>query len=102
LALQDGVLSPVTVNMLKRRLNNDVYPTIGKVPISDLKAKDILEKVLRPIESRGTLETAHRVRGVILSPPMKSEPISYISMDPAKVADFEIYGAGLPILVHSD
>ena len=65
LALQEDVLSPITVNMLERRLNNDVYPNIGKVPISELKAKDILEKVLRQIESRGTLETAHRVRGVI-------------------------------------
>jgi integrase len=62
---QDGVLSPVTVNMIERRLKNDVYPAIGKAPFSELKAKDILTKVLRPIEIRGTLETAHRVRGVI-------------------------------------
>jgi integrase len=65
LALQEGVLSPVTVNMIGRRIKNDICPSIGKVPISELKAKDILEKVLRPIEARGTLETAHRVRGVI-------------------------------------
>ena len=51
--------------MIQRRLTNDVYPVIGSTPIADLVAREILEKVLRPIEDRGTLETAHRVRGTL-------------------------------------
>lgn len=62
---QEGVLAEATRNMIERRLNNDVLPAIGNMPIADLKAKDILEAVLRPIEARGTLETAHRVRGTL-------------------------------------
>ncbi|RII28905.1 MAG: integrase [Geobacter sp.] len=42
-------------------LKRDVFPWIGSSPISELKAPDILT-VLRRIESRGALDTAHRVR----------------------------------------
>ncbi|APG23909.1 tyrosine-type recombinase/integrase [Syntrophotalea acetylenica] len=62
---QEGVLAPKTIYRIERRLANDVYPAIGSTPIADLVAKEILEKVLRPIEDRGTLETAHRVRGTL-------------------------------------
>ena len=62
---QEGVLAAKTIDMIQRRLANDVYPAIGSTPIADLVAREILEKVLRPIEDRGTLETAHRVRGTL-------------------------------------
>lgn len=39
----------------------DVFPWIGKNPINELKAPDLL-MMLRRIESRGSLETAHRTR----------------------------------------
>jgi len=39
----------------------DVFPWIGKHPITDLKAPELL-MMLRRIESRGSLETAHRTR----------------------------------------
>jgi integrase len=39
----------------------DIFPWIGKLPIVDLKAPELL-MVLRRIESRGSLETAHRTR----------------------------------------
>ncbi len=41
------------------RLERDVIPWIGSRPIADITAPDILA-VVRRIESRGTLETAHR------------------------------------------
>ncbi len=44
-------------------LKRDVFPWIGGRPIKELKAPELLS-VLRRIESRGTLETAHRVRGL--------------------------------------
>ena len=44
---------------VERRLERDVFRYIGKRPIATLTAPDILE-VLRRIERRGALETAHR------------------------------------------
>ena len=45
---------------LLRRLYANVFPWIGGRPIRDLKAPDLLA-VLRRVESRGVLETAHRL-----------------------------------------
>jgi integrase len=44
-----------------RRLELNVFPWIGARPIIDIKAPELL-MVLRRIESRGALETAHRVK----------------------------------------
>jgi integrase len=41
------------------RLENDVFPWIGKVPIAEVTAPQLLQ-VMRRIEARGVLETAHR------------------------------------------
>jgi integrase len=43
------------------RLENDVFPYMGRRPASELKASEILE-VVRRIESRGALDTAHRAK----------------------------------------
>jgi integrase len=45
-------------------LERDAFPWIGVRPIKELKAPELLS-ALRRIESRGTLETAHRVRGLM-------------------------------------
>lgn len=42
-----------------RRLERDVFPWIGALPIGSIEPADVL-RVLRRIESRGKLETAHR------------------------------------------
>jgi integrase len=42
-----------------RRLENDVFPWLGKRPIAEIKAPELLA-MLRRIESRGALETTHR------------------------------------------
>jgi integrase len=42
-----------------RRFENDVFPWLGKRPIGEIKAPELLA-VLRRIESRGALETTHR------------------------------------------
>jgi integrase len=44
-----------------RRLERDVFPWIGRRSIAEIPALDLLT-VLRRIESRGTLETAHRAQ----------------------------------------
>jgi integrase len=56
-------LSPGHANAKLRRLELDVFPTLGTRPIDDIKAPEIL-RVLRRIEDRGALEMAHRVRGL--------------------------------------
>ena len=42
-----------------RRLERDIFPWIGKRPIAEVKAPELLN-VLRRIEERGAVETAHR------------------------------------------
>ena len=46
---------------IARVLERDVYPWLGNRPVSGLKAADILP-VLRRIEGRGAVETAHKAR----------------------------------------
>lgn len=45
------------------RLQNNVFPWLGKMQISEIKAPDLLA-VLRRIEDRGALEVAHRTKGI--------------------------------------
>jgi integrase len=45
-------------------MTRDLFPWIGARPIKELKALELLT-CLRRIESRGTLETTHRVRGLL-------------------------------------
>jgi integrase len=44
---------------IKRRLERDVFPWMGSRPVAEIKAPELLT-VLRRIESRGAVETAHR------------------------------------------
>lgn len=47
-------------NKVLARLENDVFPWLGGRPIAELKAPELLS-VARRVESRGALDTAHRV-----------------------------------------
>ena len=42
-----------------RRLEHDLFPWLGQRPLADIRAPELLA-VLRRIESRGAVETAHR------------------------------------------
>jgi integrase len=44
-----------------RRLEKDVFPWMGARPIAEINARELLS-VLRRIEERGAIETAHRAR----------------------------------------
>jgi integrase len=46
-------------NRIVRRLEQDLFPWLGARPIAEIKTPELLA-VLRRIESRGALETAHR------------------------------------------
>ena len=44
-------------------LQNDLFPWLGKRPVGDITAPELLQTIRR-IESRGVLETAHRARSL--------------------------------------
>ena len=46
---------------LTQRLEKNIFPWLGARPIDDILAPDLL-RVLRKIESRGKIDTAHRVK----------------------------------------
>ncbi len=48
---------------VKRRLEKDIYPRIGQLPISQIKSIQVLE-VVRIIEKRKKTDLSHRVLGV--------------------------------------
>lgn len=50
---------PSHADRIIRRLERDIFPGIGSRPIADINAPSLLE-VVRRIEQRGALETAHR------------------------------------------
>ena len=45
------------------RLERDLFPWIGKRPIAEIKAHELLA-AMRRVESRGALESAHRIRTI--------------------------------------
>jgi len=61
LVLKEHELVPDHFSKVKARMIKDVLPWLGDIPIKELKAPKILE-VLRRIEDRGAIETAHRTK----------------------------------------
>lgn len=55
--------TPGHANTIMGRLERDLFPWIGKCPIAEIKAPELLA-VLRRVESRGALESAHRIRTI--------------------------------------
>lgn len=55
--------SASTQDKVKGWLDNNVFPYIGKMPIADIKPRDVLMAVQK-MEARGAVESAHRVKQV--------------------------------------
>lgn len=53
--------APATAIKVKRYLEKDLYPWLGRRPIGEIGAPDLL-MTIRRVESRGALELAHRIR----------------------------------------
>lgn len=66
-------------------LQKDVFPKIGKLPIDAITTPLVIE-VLRPIEQRGAIETAHRVRQRISEIFARAIGAGIATADPAAVA----------------
>ncbi len=58
-------LEEKTKNGIERTLKRNVYPYIGATPITTLSPKIVLDKVLRPLEERGVVYSAHKVRSIM-------------------------------------
>lgn len=61
-AVKKAGWAPSHSEKILARLEKDVFPWLGGKPISEITAPQLLE-ALRRIESRGTLDTAHRAKG---------------------------------------
>lgn len=56
-----GELVPAYKQKILASLENDIFPSLGSRPVSEITAAELLQ-VLRKIEARGALETLKRVR----------------------------------------
>lgn len=54
----------ITQSRITTLLEQDVFPYIGAEPISSVGPRDVLNKVLRKIEARGSIDTAHRTKQI--------------------------------------
>lgn len=54
----------VTQSRITTLLEKDVFPFIGSMPISTIKPRDVLDKSVRKIEARGSIDTAHRAKQI--------------------------------------
>jgi integrase len=61
LAQNEGTWVPSHTKRIRMRLENDVFPFLGKSMVGDITPPMVLE-VLRRVESREAFETAHRIR----------------------------------------
>jgi len=60
-ARQAATWTPGYAVVIMSRLERDLFPWIGSRPIKDIKAPELLS-VLRRVESRGAMESAHRIK----------------------------------------
>lgn len=58
-ALNNKSWKPSHGDRIIRRLEQNIFPFIGKMPIKEIKTPKLVE-VIKKIEARGVLETAHR------------------------------------------
>jgi integrase len=63
---QKPVWSSSHAKRVENRLERDLYPAFGNVPIGEVDGAVVL-RALRKIEARGSIETAKRVRGYVES-----------------------------------
>jgi integrase len=69
-------------DLVLRALERDLFPSLGKLPVSDIDGPMLLG-VLRKIERRGAIETAKRVRGYASGVFERAIGDHYIEINPA-------------------
>lgn len=78
-----GEWAPSYADKIIRRLEAEVFPFLGKRPIGDVSPPELLA-VLRKLEARGVVETAHRVRETCSQVFRFAVAEGRISSDPAR------------------
>ncbi|MBY4888842.1 tyrosine-type recombinase/integrase [Pantoea sp. DY-15] len=58
--LKSKSVTPDYAKDIWRSLEKDVFPTVGKIPVQQIKARTLVE-ALEPIKARGALETVRRL-----------------------------------------
>ena len=59
--VHEAKVSPGHAERTRIRLEQDAFPWIGRRPIGELEAPEVLQ-CLRRVEARGAIETAHRIK----------------------------------------
>lgn len=59
--IHEGKVSEGHSERTRIRLEQDAFPWLGRRPIAEIEAPELLQ-VLRKVEARGAIETAHRVK----------------------------------------
>ena len=54
----------VTQDRIRTLLEHDVFPFIGSLPIHTIGPRDVLDRAVRKIEARGSIDTAHRAKQI--------------------------------------
>lgn len=62
---KQGTLAESTLKLNARRLERDIYPYLGKLPISTITPKQTLDLVIRPMEKRGAVVLSKRVKSIM-------------------------------------
>lgn len=75
-------LAKSTKKLHTNRFERDIFPSIGDMPISHLKPKQILDSVLRPMENRGVGEMTARVKNIISQVCRFAVSSGYLDHDP--------------------
>ena len=75
-------LAESTRKLNLRRLEKDIFPQIGNMPIVEIKPKQILDKVLRPMERRGVGILALRVKSITSQVFRYGVACGYVERDP--------------------
>jgi integrase len=60
---QKNKWTPANTAVVTKQLENNIFPWVGKRPIAEIKAPELLT-ALRRMEERGVLESAHRTRTI--------------------------------------
>jgi integrase len=79
---KQGTLAESTLKLNARRLERDIFPAIGQMPISGIKPKQILDLVIRPMELRGAGVLSRRVKSIMSQVFCYGVGYGYVERDP--------------------
>lgn len=80
--LNEGRWTKIHAADVLTSLERDVFPRIGHLPLADIDSPTVLE-ALRPVERRGAIETAHRLRQRISAVFVLAKSQGLVTHDPA-------------------